>query len=92
VRPIAGIDVFQFYRRFLWLVLTIYWVAIVVGSAARHLAWIRSDRYGRITGKYLVVQVLRIRLRRHWKDLAQCLGLVVLFLVLWAMHSLVPGR
>ncbi len=86
---ILAADLFRFYRRFLWMVLTIYWITLVVGSAARHLAWMRSQRYGRLAGKYLLVQALRVRLRRHWLEVLQCLGLVALFVLVWAMHWLI---
>lgn len=84
------VDLFNFYRIVLGVVVTIY-ATLVTGQSLYgwYIYLTGSDRYIGLLRRYVIVQALRMRWRAFWGDLIICILLSIAFLLLWRAHSLV---
>ena len=87
------IDLFNFFRWTLSLVVTIYCSIIMAQSLYGWWLWLAGrDRYIGTLRRYLVVHALRLRFRAFWGDVLICLLLCIAFLIMWRMHGLIDQR
>ena len=83
-------DLFDFFRRWLSIVVTIYATVITLQSLWGWWVWLAgSDKYMTMLRRYLVVHGLRLRFKTFWGDVLICLLLCVVFAILWHAHGLV---
>lgn len=81
------VDFFHFFRKGVGWVATIY--ATVVTLQSLYGWWVylaAGDRYTGMMRRYLLVQAVRLRVRRFAGDLAVCGLLCVAFLIIWRAH------
>jgi hypothetical protein len=82
-------DIFNFFRWWLSLVVTIYATVITLQSLWGWYVWLAgSDRYISLARRYLVVHGLRLRFTDFWGDVVISLLLCVAFGLLWWLHKL----
>ena len=83
---LADLDLFVTFRWTLATVCTIYAVVVTVQSLWDWLAWFSSSRETAVLGRYTLVLLLRLRLRRFGWELLQIVGLVILFTGVVYLH------
>jgi hypothetical protein len=86
----AVFHIFDFYRRLLMIVLTVYAVVRIVNALynwRRQLAGAESHK--RVMRHYVLAMLLSTRFRRFWPDLAQIAVLLIILLAILAAHGLV---
>jgi len=83
---VADLDLFEMYRWLLALVCTVYTVVVTVRSVVNWLAYFRESRRTAVLGRYTLVLLLRMRLRRFAGELLQIAALVVVLVVLIYAH------
>jgi len=83
----SGGDIFDLYRRLLAIIVTTYVTVRAVSFVWRwQLAMGSARRWEATTRRYLVVQLLRVRLHRSVLDLLQIAVLAVVFCYLIWLH------
>jgi hypothetical protein len=83
-------DLFDFFRRWLSIVVTIYATIITLQSLWGWWVWLAGeDKYISLLRRYLIVHGLRLRFKTFWGDVIVCGLLCVVFLVLWHAHGLI---
>jgi hypothetical protein len=83
-------DLFDFFRRWLAIVVTIYATIITLQSLWGWYLWLAgSDKYVSLLRRYLIVHGLRLRFKTFWGDVIICGLLCVVFLILWHAHGLI---
>ena len=83
-------DLFDFFRRWLGIVVTIYATVVTLQSLWGWYVWLAgSDKYIALLRRYVIVQGLRLRFRAFWGDVIICVLLCVVFLILWHAHGLI---
>ena len=80
------IDIFDFCRYLLSLVVTIYVMIYTARTIWGHLVWFRSSRRFSVMGHYAVVLLLRARLRRFGGELLQIGMMLVLLGAIVGLH------
>ena len=82
------IDLFNFFRWLLAIVVTIYATIITLQSLYEWYLWLAgNDRYVSMLRRYVIVHGLRLRFTSFWGDLAVCVLLCVVFVLLWRAHA-----
>jgi hypothetical protein len=76
----TDLDLFQMYRWLLALVCTVYAAVVTVRSLGSWLAYFRESRQTAVLGRYTLVLLLRMRLRRFGGELIQ-IGLLLVVLI-----------
>jgi hypothetical protein len=81
-------DLFEFYRTLLFLILTVY-AAVMTITMILHAMWLFTgrDRTAAMIRKYLVVLLLRMRLSVLRSELTQIVVLFALFVYLVYLHD-----
>ena len=83
-------DLFDFFRRWLSIVVGVYATVITLQSLWGWWVWLAgSDKYMTMLRRYLVVHGLRLRFKTFWGDVLICVLLCVVFGILWHAHGLV---
>ena len=83
-------DLFDFFRLVLSWIVTIYASIITIQSLWGWYNWLAGqDKYIGLLRRYLIIHGLRLRVKTFWGDVAICLGLCVVFLMLWRAHYLI---
>jgi hypothetical protein len=83
-------DLFDFFRRWLGIVATIYATVITLQSLWGWWVWLAGeDKYISLLRRYLIVHGLRLRFKTFWGDVIICGLLCVVFLILWHAHGLI---
>ena len=83
-------DLFDFFRWWLGLVVTVYATVITLQSLWGWYLWLAgSDRYMSLLRRYLIVHGLRLRFKAFWGDVIICGLLCIVFLILWHAHGLI---
>jgi len=87
---LAAFDLFFFFRRFLMIACAVYAIVRLSQSMWRWWRYLFAPRRSAALARhYLLLQVLRIRVRRFATELAQIAALAaVLVLVIWLHHRL----
>lgn len=87
----AAIDVFNFYRSLLFLILTVY-TAAMTAAMVWQAAWLLTskERTASILRNYLMILFLRAELGPFRREVLQIFGLGWLFLVLLWLHVVFP--
>lgn len=85
---IADINLFDFYREALVVVLVIYGTLVSIHVLSGWLAALNDQRnpYARHLRSYVQVQVLRLRVRPFAWDLLQICGLTAILIALLVLH------
>lgn len=82
-------DVFNFFRWWLTLVVTVYATVITLQSLWGWYVWLAgSDRYISLARRYLIVHGLRLRFTDFWGDVIVCLLLCIAFGLIWWLHGM----
>ena len=82
-----GVDLFLLWRRMLAVVAGVYTATKAIQFINRSLGELEStDRISRIKQRYLMVHLLRIRLRDFWWELCQIALLAVVLILVVRMH------
>ena len=83
-------DLFDFFRLLLTLIVAIYSTLVTAQSALGWYNWLRQPQPHMATvRRYVAVAALRLRFRDFWLDCVVCLLLCVAFLILWHAHGMV---
>jgi hypothetical protein len=83
-------DLFDFFRRWLGIVVTIYATIIMLQSLWGWYVWLAGeDKYISLLRRYLIVHGLRLRFKTFWGDVIICGLLCVAFFILWHAHTLI---
>ncbi len=85
---------FDLFFTFRWLLATVcsVYAAVVIGrSWAGWLAYFHSGRRTAVLGRYAMVLMLRLRIRRFSWELLQIVGLLVILAWLVYIHRWVEG-
>ncbi len=82
-----GFDLFEFYRWMIAIICTIYAVVITWQSLWSWLGWFRTSRPTAMMGRYVSVQLLRLRIWKFGFEIAQILVLTALLGVLIYWHG-----
>ena len=78
------LDFFKFFRYMLGWIVTIYATIITVQSLWGWFVWLTgTDRYSSMLRRYIILQGLRLRVRKFWGDCLVCLLLTIAFCMLW---------
>ncbi len=86
----TNIDLFYFWRWILCVVCTIYWLVRLGQSFWNWYHYLWADaRSALLMRKYLVVQVLRLRVHRFTLEALQIVALVALFFAITWAHRYV---
>lgn len=81
------IDLFQFFRRGVGWVATIYATLVTAQSLWGWYVYLSSaDRMTGLMRQYLMVQALRLRVRAFWGDVVVSILLCVAFVLIWQAH------
>jgi len=81
---LKGLDFFRLYSNMLGIVLWVYFAVITAQSVwGWYVMLAGKDKYTALLRRYLLVQGLRLRLRRFWGDIVICLLLCVAFFLIW---------
>ncbi len=84
-----GFDVFFLWRWILAVSGAVYTLLRVIQSMSRWLDWLEArDRLSRIRRHYVMLHLLRVRVRDFWWELLQIVGLVVLLVLIVRGHYL----
>ena len=84
------IDVFNFFRWGLSIVVSVYCVIVTAQSCYGWYIWLMTeDRYMSIVRQYVVLHGLRLRFRTFWGDVLVCVLLCVVFLLLFHAHQVI---
>lgn len=87
-----NVDYFQLFRWSLGTVVTIYATVITLQSLWGWYVWLAGrDKYIGLLRRYVILQGLRLRIKRFWGDVLICLLLCVAFVLLWRMHGLIEA-
>lgn len=85
-------DLFDVFRWSLALVCTIYATLQIIVSVRAWLVYFRSSRQTAILGRYVTVQLLRLRLKRFLPELLQIAALLlILGGIVWCHYHLEYG-
>ena len=80
-------DLFHVFRWLLSIIAGVYATIITVQSLWGWYVWLAGpDKYTSMLRRYVIVHGLRLRFRAFWGDVAVCIGLSVIFLLLWRAH------
>ena len=83
-------DLFDFFRFILCVVITIYCLLVTGQSLVGWYQWLNQPgQQIQIIRRYVVISLLRLRIVDFWADAVVTLLLLVSFLMLWHAHSLV---
>lgn len=83
------IDLFNFFRWGLSIVVTVYCTVIMAQQSYQWYVWLATnDRYIAMMRRYLIVHGLRLRFRTFWGDVLICLLLCIVFALLAVAHSI----
>ena len=83
-------DLFDFFRRWLGIVATIYATVITLQSLWGWYVWLAGeDKYISLLRRYLVLHGLRLRFKTFWGDVIICGLLCVAFFILWHAHGII---
>ena len=83
-------DLFDFFRRWLGIVATIYATIITLQSLWGWYVWLAGeDKYVSLLRRYLILHGLRLRFKTFWGDVIICGLLCVTFLILWQAHGII---
>ena len=83
-------DLFDFFRRWLGIVATIYATIITLQSLWGWYVWLAGeDKYISLLRRYLIVHGLRLRFKTFWGDVIICGLLCVTFFILWHAHGII---
>ena len=83
-----GFDVFFLWRWTLAVVGAVYTVLRAIQSLSRLLTWLEpSNRLSRIKGHYVILHLLRLRLRDFWWELLGIGLLLIGLIVVIRMHN-----
>ncbi len=86
------IDLFNFFRWTLCIIVTIYATLITAQSLREWYLWLAGqDRYISVLRRYLIVHGLRLRFRAFWGDVLICLLLCVAFGLMSWLHGLIEA-
>jgi hypothetical protein len=81
------VDLFQFFRRTVGWIATIYATVVTVQSLYGWYVYLAADdKYVGLMRRYILLQALRLRFRAFFGDVMICLLLCVAFLLLWRAH------
>lgn len=80
------LDLFETFRWLLAVVCTVYAVVVTVRSLLGWLEYFASTRETAILGRYTLVLLLRIRMRRFAGELLQIAGLTAFLVLLLYAH------
>jgi len=80
-------DLFEFYRWMIAVICTIYATVITWHSLTAWLAWFKSSRPTVMMGRYVSVQLLRVRILKFGFEIAQILALSALLGLLIYWHG-----
>ena len=84
-----GFDVFFLWRWMLAVSGGVYMLVKTIDSLSRWLDWLEPrDRLRRIRRRYVMVHLLRVRLRDFWWELLQIVFLVALLVLIIRGHYL----
>ena len=84
------IDFFNFFRRSLGLVVTVYATVLSLQALWGWCVYLAGgDRYVSMLRRYVILHGLRLRFKAFWGDVIICGLLCVAFLILWHAHGLV---
>lgn len=83
---LADYDLFVMFRWSLATVCTIYAVVVTIRSLWGWLGWFAGSRETAVIGRYTLVLLLRLRLRRFGWELFQIVTLLVLFTGVVYLH------
>lgn len=81
-----NLDLFDMFRWLLAVVCTVYAVVVTARSLVGWWEYFRSTRETAILGRYTLVLLLRVRLRRFAGELVQIAGLTVVLILLLYAH------
>jgi hypothetical protein len=87
----AEFDMFFTFRWLLATVCTVYAVVCIWRSWANWLTYFRSGRRPAVLGRYAMVLMLRLRIRRFTWELFQIVGLLAILGWLVYIHRWVEG-
>lgn len=79
-------DLFEFYRFLLALLVLVHCVVKLVSFVYRWYAFDSRYRWAPLVRRYVVVQLLRIRVRRFLFEIAQLGALAAIFILLVSRH------
>ena len=83
-------DLFDFFRRWLGIVATIYATIITLQSLWGWYVWLAGeDKYISLLRRYLIVHGLRLRFKTFWGDVGICILLCVTFLIIGHAHVVI---
>lgn len=86
------IDIFNFFRYWVGVVVTIYASIITLQSLYGWYIWLAGqDKYIGMLRRYLIVHGLRLRFKAFWGDAIITVLLCVAFLLLWRAHYIMDG-
>lgn len=82
-------DVFNFFRWWLALIVTVYATVVTLQSLWGWYVWLAgSDRYMSLMRRYLIVHGLRLRFTDFWGDVIICALLCIAFGLIWWLHNM----
>src|SRR3954452_21287455 len=88
-RPLAEYDLFDWFRRGIGWIDTVYATVITLQSLWGWYIWLAGrDRYIGLLRRYLIVHGLRLRFGSFWGDVIISILLTVTFFILWHAHHL----
>lgn len=85
-------DLFHVFRWLLSIVAGVYATVITAQSLWGWYVWLAGpDKYTSMLRRYVIVHGLRLRVRAFWGDVLVCIGLCVIFLLLWRAHVMMDA-
>lgn len=87
------IDLWDFFRYLLFIVVTVYATVITLQWAwGWYVILTGTEKYVSILRSYILVQGLRLRFKTFWGDVLICLLLCLAFCLMWWLHARIEAR
>jgi hypothetical protein len=86
-----NVDLFDVYRWLLALLVTVYTLVVVSRALYQWLGFFASSRHTQVAGRYALLLLLRIHVRRFRGELLSIAGLLALFVFIMYLHQFAPA-